>query len=77
MTNSLSFEVHACLRTIESHCNGQRLQSQTHAMFLKVFYGVNVKLVNPDGNTEIEIQGYETSSKVTMKDLHTERMTKH
>jgi len=32
--------------------------------------------VNPDGNTKIEIQGYSTSSKVTIKDLHKE-MNKH
>jgi hypothetical protein len=28
-----------------------------------------VRLVNPDGNDEIEIQAYNTSSKVTAKDL--------
>ena len=57
------------LRTIESPYNGLRLQSQAHATFLKSFYGVNVRLVNPDGNDEIEIQGYNTSSKTTVKDL--------
>ena len=60
------------LRTVESLYNGQRLQSQAHALFLKTFYGVNVRLVNPDGNTEIEIQGYKTSSKVSIKDLQKE-----
>jgi hypothetical protein len=64
------------LRTIESPHNGQRMQSQAHATFLKSFYGVNVRLVNPDGNYEIEIQGYNTSSKVTVKDLE-EQMKKH
>lgn len=58
------------LRTIESSYNGQRLQSQAHAMFLKTFYGVNVRLANPDGNSEIEVQGYHTSSKVTARDLY-------
>ena len=57
------------LRTLESPYNGQKLQSQAHAEFLKVVYGVNVRLTNPDGNSEIEIQGYRTSSKVTVKDL--------
>lgn len=64
------------LRTIESPYNGERLQSQAHAMFLKAFYGANVRLVNPDGNTEIEIQGYNTSSKVTVRDLR-EEIKKH
>jgi len=64
------------LRTIESPYNGQRMQSQAHATFLKSFYGVNVRLVNPDGNDEIEIQGYNTSSKTTVKDL-LEEMKKH
>gem|GEM_PF-5222414 len=33
-------------------------------------------LVNPDGNDEIEIQSYSTSSKVTVKDLE-EEVRKH
>jgi hypothetical protein len=45
-------------------------------MFLKAFCGANVRLVNPDGNTEIEIQSYNTSSKVTVKDLE-EEMKRH
>jgi len=64
------------LSTIESPYNGQRLQSQAHAMFLEAFYGVSVRLANPDGNTEIGIQGYNTSSKTTVKDLEKE-MKKH
>jgi predicted N-acetyltransferase YhbS len=64
------------LGTLESPYNGERLQSQVHAMFLQAFYGVNVRLVNPDGNTEIEIQGYNTSSKVTARDLQ-EEIEKH
>jgi hypothetical protein len=31
-----------------------------------------VRLVNPDGNDEIEIQTYNTSSKVTVKELEKE-----
>jgi hypothetical protein len=61
------------LRTIESPYNGERLQSQGHAMFLRAFCGANVRLVNADGNEEIEIQDYNTSSKVTTKDLLRER----
>ncbi len=64
------------LRTIESPYNGERLQSQAHATFLQAFYGVKVRLVNPDGNDEIEIQGYNTSSKVIVRDLE-EQMKKH
>jgi hypothetical protein len=60
------------LRTIESPYNGQRLQSQVHAEFLKAFFGAKVRLVNPDGNDEIEINEYNTSSKVTAKELEKE-----
>jgi hypothetical protein len=45
-------------------------------MFLQAFYEVNVRLVNPDGNAELEIQGYSTSSKVTAEDLQKE-LEKH
>jgi len=64
------------LRAVESPYNGERLQSQAHAIFLQAFYGVRVRLVNPDGNSEIEIHGYNTSSKVTVKDL-AEKTRKH
>ncbi len=57
------------MRTIESPYNGQRLQSQAHAKFLKTFFGTRVRLVNSDGKNKIEIQTYNTSSKVTVKDL--------
>jgi len=60
------------LRTIKSPCNGQRLQSQAHAGFLEAFFGLKVRLVNPDGNDEIEINEYNTSSKVTTKELEKE-----
>jgi hypothetical protein len=64
------------LRTLESPYNGQRLQSQAHATFLKAWFGAKVRLVNPYGNDELEIQGYNTSSKVTTKELLKE-MKKH
>jgi hypothetical protein len=52
------------------------VQSQAHATFLKAQFGAKVRLVNPDGNDEIEIQGYNISSKTTVKDLLAE-MKKH
>jgi hypothetical protein len=64
------------LRTIESPYNGEHPQSMGHAKFLEAFYGVHTRLVNPIGSEEIEIQGYSTSSKVTMKQL-AEEMKKH
>jgi hypothetical protein len=64
------------LRTIGSPYNGQRLQSQAHGEFLQAFYVAKVRLVNPDGNDEIEIQSYHTSSKVTVKGLEDE-MKRH
>jgi len=64
------------LRIVESPYNGKRLQSQAHAEFLKTFFGVDVRLVNPDGNHEIEIQGYNTGSKVAVKELY-KAMNKH
>jgi len=36
---------------------------------LKAQFGAEVRLVNPDGNDKVEIQGYCTSSKVTTKEL--------
>ena len=57
------------LYSVESPYNGQRLQSQAHGEFLQRYYGVPVRLVNPDGNTELEMQGYKTGSKVSEKDL--------
>jgi len=57
------------VRTVESPYNGQRLQSQAHATLLTAQFGAKVRLVNPDGNDEIEIQDYNTSSKVTTKEL--------
>jgi hypothetical protein len=64
------------LRTLESPYNGEHLQSRGHAKFLEAFYGVPVRLVNPFGSEEIEIQGYKTNSKVTVKQLK-EEMEKH
>jgi hypothetical protein len=64
------------IRTIESPYNGEHLQSRGHAKFLEVFYGVHTRLVNPFGSEEVEVQGYNTSSKVTAKEL-AEEMKKH
>lgn len=64
------------LRTVESPYNGNRDQSQAHAEYLKAKFGVDVRLVKPDGNHQLEIQGYLTSSLVTVKDLLKE-MKKH
>jgi len=57
------------LYTVQSPYNGQQLQSQGHAKFLQQYYGADVKLVNPDGNNELETQGYKTASKTSAKDL--------
>ena len=57
------------LYSVESPHNGQRLQSQGHAMYLQNHYGAKIRLTNPDGNTVIELQDYKTSSKVCLKDL--------
>ena len=45
-------------------------------MFLKYFYGADVRLTNPDGNTELEFQSYKTSSKVKLEDLLKKHKTK-
>lgn len=57
------------LYSVESPYNGQRLQSQAHAEFLQRYYGAPVRLVKPDGNHELEIQGYKTASKTSLKDI--------
>jgi hypothetical protein len=57
------------LYTLQSPYNGQRLQSQAHGLFLQRYYGAKVRLVNPDGNYELEVQGYKTSSKISLEDL--------
>ena len=57
------------LYSIPSPYNGLRLQSQAHGMFLEYFYGADVRLTNPDGNTELEIQRYKTSSNIKLEDL--------
>jgi hypothetical protein len=57
------------LYTVESPYNGQRLQSQAHGQYLQRNFGANVRLVNPDENTELEIQGYKTDSKVSENDI--------
>lgn len=57
------------LYSVQSPYNGRRLQSQAHAKFLQRYYGANVRLVNSDGNDELEIQGYKTASKTSTKDV--------
>jgi len=57
------------LYSIPSPYNGMRLQSHAHGHFLKYFYGADVRLTNHDGNTELGIQRYKTSSKVKLEDL--------
>jgi hypothetical protein len=57
------------LYSVESHYNGQRLQSQAHGEFLRAHFRVPVRLSNPDGNIEIETQGYKTGSKTNLKDV--------
>jgi hypothetical protein len=57
--------------SVESPYNGRRLQSQAHGEFLKQYYNAPVRLVNPDGNYELETQGYKTSNKTDLKDVKT------
>ena len=57
------------LYALESSYNSRNLQSQAHGEFLQRFYGAPVRLVNPDGNHDLEIQGYKTASKTSLKDL--------
>jgi hypothetical protein len=57
------------LYSVESLYNGERLQSQAHGEFLRRYYGAPVRLVNPDGNEELETQGYKTGSKISTKDV--------
>ena len=61
------------LYSVESPYNGQRLQSQAHAEFLQRYYGAPVRIVNPDGNHELETQGYKTSNKVSAKDVKSQK----
>lgn len=57
------------LYAVESPYNSQRIQSQAHGEFLQRHYQCPVRLTNPDGNEELEIQGYKTSSKTSVKDV--------
>jgi hypothetical protein len=57
------------LYSVESPYNGQRLQSQAHALFLQYYYGAKVRLTNPDGNHTLEVQGYKTSNRIGMKEV--------
>jgi hypothetical protein len=49
------------LYSVESPYNGERMQSEAHAIFLKLHYGAKIRLVNPDGNKIIKRQRYKTS----------------
>lgn len=57
------------LYSVESPYNGQNIQSQAHGKFLQQYYGANVRLVNADGNDELETQGYKTANKTSAKDV--------
>jgi hypothetical protein len=57
------------LYSVESPYNGQRLQSQAHALFLQYYYGAKVRLTNPDGNNILRTQGYNTSNRIDVKEL--------
>jgi len=59
------------LYSIESNYNGRRLQSEAHGLFFLNYYGAQIRLAKPDGNTELEVQGYKTGSKINVKDLET------
>jgi hypothetical protein len=57
------------LYSIESAYNGNRLQSQAHALFINRYFDAKFRLVNSDGNDELEIQGYKTANKTALKDV--------
>jgi hypothetical protein len=57
------------LYSLESPYNGQRQQSLAHTIFLKLHYNAKVRLANSDGNFELEIQPYKTSTKTDVKDV--------
>jgi hypothetical protein len=56
------------LYSVESPYNGQRLQSQVHALYFQRRFGAKVRLVNPDGNMTLEMQGYKTGKNVDKKE---------
>lgn len=60
------------LYTVNSPHNGKRLQSQAHALFLQYYYGAEIRLRKPDGNSILEVQGYKTSNKIDMKEVDRE-----
>lgn len=57
------------LYAVESPHNGKRLQGEALGLFLKHYYGAKVRLVNPDGAYELELQGYKTGSKLDVRKL--------
>jgi hypothetical protein len=59
------------LYSVESTYNGQCVQSQAHGTYFIQYCGAPIRLVNPDGNEDLEIQGYKTGSKTDVRDLKT------
>ena len=57
------------LYSMESVHNGKRLQSLAHTIFLKLHYDAKIRLTNSDGNFDLEIEPYKTSTKTEMKDV--------
>jgi hypothetical protein len=57
------------LYSVESPYNGQNFQHEGLALFLQLFYGAKVRLARPDGNTELEIQGYKTSNRIDVRKI--------
>jgi hypothetical protein len=54
---------------ISSPYHGERLQSVAHANFLTTYYGFEMVLNNPDGNTEkIRLESYLTASRTEKED---------
>jgi len=61
------------LYTVESPYEGRNPQSIGHKRFLEIMFGVKIpKLKNPIGEEAIEIQEYNTWSKILLKDLEKE-----
>ena len=60
--------------TVESPYEGKNLQSVGHKMFLEAQFGVPVpELKQPYGEEAIELQGYDTMSKITKDEVEQKR----
>jgi hypothetical protein len=57
------------LYSVKSDYDGDRLQSQAHGLFFWFYGGAEIRMPNPDNNTELEVQGYLTSSKLDARKL--------